>query len=47
MTLEDHRGRINIKGRFITNCRFADDAVVNAEGEVKAYVLGPVGSNHR
>ena len=29
--LDDHEGRVSIGGRLITNFRFADDIVVNAE----------------
>ena len=29
--LDDHEGSVSIGGRLITNCRFADDIVVNAE----------------
>ena len=31
--LDNHEGSISIGGRFITNFRFADDIVVNAEEE--------------
>ena len=31
--LDDHIGSISIGGRLITNFRFADDIVVNAEEE--------------
>ena len=37
--LDDHEGSISIGGRFITNFRFADDIVVNAEKEEEAGVL--------
>ena len=37
--LDDHEGSISIGGRLITNFRFADENVVNAEGEEKAGVL--------
>ena len=37
--LDDHDGSISIGGRFITNFRFADDIVVNAEEEEEAVVL--------
>ena len=30
-TLDDHKSSVSIGGRFITNFRFADDIVVNAE----------------
>ena len=32
-TLNDHEGSVSIGGRLITNFRFADDIVVNAEEE--------------
>ena len=32
-TLDDHEGSVSIGGRLITNFRFADDIVVNAEEE--------------
>ena len=31
--LDDHEGSVSIRGRLITNFRFADDIVVNAEEE--------------
>ena len=31
--LDDHEGSVSIGGRLITNFRFADDIVVNAEEE--------------
>ena len=31
--LDDHEGSVSIGGRLITNFRFADDIVVNAEVE--------------
>ena len=37
--LDDHEGSVSIGGRLITNFRFADDIVVNAEEEEKAGVL--------
>ena len=37
--LADHEGSVNIGGRLITNFRFADDIVVNAEEEEEAGVL--------
>ena len=37
--LDDHEGSVSIGGRLITNFRFADDIVVNAEVEEKAGVL--------
>ena len=37
--LDDHEGSVSIGGRFITNFRFADDIVVNAEKEEEAGVL--------
>ena len=37
--LDDHKGTISIGGRSITNFRFADDIVVNAEEGEKASVL--------
>ena len=37
--LDDHEGSVSIGGRPITNFRFADDVVVNAEEEEEAGVL--------
>ena len=37
--LDDHESSVSIGGRLITNFRFADDIVVNAEVEEKAGVL--------
>ena len=37
--LDDHEGYVSIGGRLITNFRFADDIVVNAEEEEEAGVL--------
>ena len=37
--LDDHEGRVSIGGQLITNFRFADDIVVNAEEEEEAGVL--------
>ena len=37
--LDDHEGSVSIGGRFITNFRFADDIVVNAEEGEEARVL--------
>ena len=37
--LDDHQCSVNIGGRLITNFRFADDIVVNAEEEEEAGVL--------
>ena len=37
--LDDHEGSVSIRGRLITNFRFADDIVVNAEEEEEAGVL--------
>ena len=37
--LVDHEGSVSIVGRLITNFRFADDIVVNAEEEKEAGVL--------
>ena len=37
--LDDHEDRVSIGGRLITNFRFADDIVVNAEKEEEAGVL--------
>ena len=37
--LDDHEGSVSIVGRLITNFRFADDIVVNAEEEEEAGVL--------
>ena len=37
--LNDHEGSVSIRGRLITNFRFADDIVVNAEEEEEADVL--------
>ena len=33
--LNNHEGRVSIERRLITNSRFADDIVVNAEKESK------------
>ena len=37
--LDNHEGSVNIGGRIITNFRFADDIVVNAEEEEEAGIL--------
>ena len=37
--LDDHEGSVSIGGRLVTNFRFADDIVVNAEEEEEAAVL--------
>ena len=37
--LDDHEGSVSIGGRLITNFRFADNIVVNAEEEEEAGVL--------
>ena len=37
--LDDHEGSVSIGGRLITNFRFADDIVVNAEEEEEVGVL--------
>ena len=37
--LDDHEGSVSIGGRLITNFRFADDIVVNADVEEEAGVL--------
>ena len=37
--LDDHEGSVSIGGRLITNFRFADDIVVNAEEEEEADIL--------
>ena len=37
--LDDHGGSVSIGGRLITNFRFADDIVVNAEEEEEAGIL--------
>ena len=37
--LDDHEGNVSIGGRLITNFRFADDIVLNAEEEAEASVL--------
>ena len=37
--LDDHEGSVSIGGRLITNFRFADEIVVNAEEEEEAGVL--------
>ena len=37
--LDDHEGSVSIGGRLITNFRFADDIVVNADEEEEAGVL--------
>ena len=36
--LDDHEGSVSIGGRLITNFRFADDIVVNAEEEKKGWI---------
>ena len=36
--LDDHEGSVSIGGRLITNFRFTDDIVVNAEEEKEAGV---------
>ena len=38
-TLDDHECSVSIGGRLITNFRFADDIVVNAEEEEEAGIL--------
>ena len=37
--LDDHEGSVSIGGRLITNFRFADDIVINAEEKEEAGVL--------
>ena len=37
--LDDHEGSVSIGGRLITNFRFTDDIVVNADEEEQAGVL--------
>ena len=37
--LDDHESSVSIGGRLITNFRFADDIVVNAEKEEEAGIL--------
>ena len=37
--LDDHEGNVSIETRLITNFRFADDSVLNAEEEDEAGVL--------
>ena len=37
--LDDHEGSVSIGGRLITNFRFADDIVINAEDEEESGVL--------
>ena len=37
--LDDHEGNVIIGGRLITNFRFADDIVINAEEEEEAGVM--------
>ena len=37
--LDDHEGSVRIGGRLITNFRFADDIVVNAEENEEAGVV--------
>ena len=37
--LDDHEGSVSIGGRPVTNFRFADDIVVNADEEEEAGVL--------
>ena len=38
-TLDDHEGSVSIGGRLLTNFRFADDIVVNADEEEEAGAL--------
>ena len=38
--LDDHEGSVSIGGQFITNFRFADDIVVNAEYEEAGILVG-------
>ena len=46
--LDDHEGTVSIEGRLITNFRFADDIVLNAEErEKKSWCPGrPSRYNH-
>ena len=37
--LDDHERSVSIRGRLITNLRFADDIVVNTEEEEEAGIL--------
>ena len=37
--LDDHKGNVSIGERLITNIRFADDIVVNAEVKGEADIL--------
>ena len=39
VALNDHEGSVSVGGRLITNFRFADDIVVNAEEEEEAGIL--------
>ena len=39
MCVDDHEGSVSIGGRLITNFRFADDIVVNAEEEEGAVLI--------
>ena len=52
--LDDHEGSVSIGGRLITNFRFADDIIENAEEEEEAGVLvdrldrtATIGNNNR
>ena len=38
-TVDDHKSSVSIGGRLITNFRFADDIIVNAEEEEEDGVL--------
>ena len=45
--LDDHEGSVSIGGRLITNFRFADDIVLNAEEEKRSWRPGrPSRHNH-
>ena len=37
--LGDHEGSVSIAGRLITNFRFADDIIVNAEEEEAGFLV--------
>ena len=43
--LDDHEGSVSIRGRLITNFRFADDIVVNAEEEEAGVLVDSLNTN--
>ena len=44
--LDDHEGSVSTGGRLITNFRFADDIVVNAEEEEAGVLIDRLDKNH-